>query len=256
MNSCCKRLAAPVLIAVLQTCLLSPGVWAAGAASTPTASTASTATAALAEADERAAAEQRERDAERGRIDAQRKAVNARLAKEEAACYQQFVVDSCLRKARLAARQEDGVLRNRELQINDAERRVRASDRMRTIEEHQMQQQEKQEAGAQRAADSEANAAARGDSRANERQQREQQAGQRAADKTAREAAHAAEMAKRNATEPSRVERARMRFEAKQQKAAERRAKHEKDMADAAASGRKPVAPLPPPPNPVDAASK
>ncbi|WP_353236283.1 hypothetical protein [Diaphorobacter ruginosibacter] len=197
--------------------------------------------------DEQARQVQAERDAERSRIQAQRKEISERLKREEAACYKKFVVDSCLRDARYLARQQDNELRNQELKLNEAERHEKAADRRAFIEQNEQHQQEKIEAGEDKA--DAMDPAARAQSREQEQSRRLTEAQQRAAGQQSKEAAHARDEAKRQAQEPSRVERARMRYEAKQRKAEERRIRHEKDLADAARSGKKPAASLPEPSN-------
>lgn len=185
------------------------------------------------------------RDAERTQIQKQRTAIEQRLNKEEATCYKQFVVDSCLREARAKARAEDGELRGRELRINEAERREKAEERRKFISESEEAQRDKAEAG--QAQIREANPEAQAASREQTRQQRADEAQQRAQQQKSREAANAQEQAKRQSTQPSKVERARMQYEAKQRKAAERRSKHEKDMQDSEKLGKPTPAPLPDP---------
>ncbi|QIL80485.1 hypothetical protein G7047_11660 [Diaphorobacter sp. HDW4A] len=188
---------------------------------------------------------QAQRDVERAEIQKQRSAVEHRLKKEEADCYSQFVVESCLRSARAKARTEDGALRSRELGLNEIERRERADERRNYIRESEEQQREKGEAG--RAKSDAALPGAQTESREQGRQQRELEAQQRARQQKSREAANVQEQSKRDATQPGKVERARMQYEAKQLKAAERRAKHERDLDDAAKLGKPSPAPLPAP---------
>ena len=191
---------------------------------------------------------QEQRDIERAAIQAQRKQVQDRLTKDEAACYKQFVVDSCLREVRGKARTEETTLRNQELKLNEAERRQRAAERREIIQQKDENQREKIEAGQSRAEDA-VSPEDRAENKAQEHQQRAQEAQQRADQQRTREAAHTDSLQKREASEPSQVQRARMQYEAKQQKAAERRAKHEKNLEEAAKSGKPPAAPLPVPTN-------
>ncbi|MDR2335440.1 MAG: hypothetical protein LBE61_18385 [Burkholderiaceae bacterium] len=186
-----------------------------------------------------------ERDAERARIQKERKVIQDHLHAQEAACYKKFAVDACLRDARSEARAQDMTLRGQELKLNEAERREKAADRRAFIEQNEEQQREKIEAGRDKAEATDP--AARAEAHAQERAQRASEAGQRAAQQKSREAAHAQSESKRQASEPGRVERARMRYEAKQRKAEERRVRHEKDMEDAAKSGKTPAASLPEP---------
>lgn len=103
--------------------------------------------AATAVQEEAARQAQLQRQARREQIQAERQAVQAQLGKDEAACYQAFAVNDCLRKVRSKARAADNALRQQELQINDEERREKADQRMRSIEERRQEQQEKLQSG-------------------------------------------------------------------------------------------------------------
>lgn len=181
------------------------------------------------------------RQAQREQIQTRRKTVEAQRSKEEATCYQQFAVEGCLRDARTKARKADNELRQQELQLNDAERREKATQRLRSIEEKRQEQHEKLQAGERPAP---MRGTSRGDAHA-----REQEARQRAAQQQRHAAEHAADLQRRKAAEPQRISESRSRHEAKQQQARERRERHERQKAEAAASGRKQPAPLPEPGN-------
>lgn len=180
-----------------------------------------------------------QRQAERKRIQAERQAIQAQLGKDEAACYQTFAVNSCLRGVRSKARVADNALHRQELQINDEERREKAGERMRSIEERRQEQHDKLEAGEKPAP-----------LRANERkspQEREQEARQRAEQQQRRAAGHAEGLERRRQAEQQSIPESRERYEAKQQQAREHREQNERKKAEAAAAGRTPSAPLPPP---------
>jgi colicin import membrane protein len=64
--------------------------------------------------------------AEKERLKKQREAIEAEHAQREQACHQQFVVNSCLEKARVERQKALQTVRTQELAIEDAERRERA----------------------------------------------------------------------------------------------------------------------------------
>jgi hypothetical protein len=66
---------------------------------------------------------------ERARLAAQREAIAARFAAEERECRERFAVTRCLDDARVGRREALAPLRQRELEIGDAERRARAEAR-------------------------------------------------------------------------------------------------------------------------------
>jgi hypothetical protein len=71
---------------------------------------------------------------ERARIDDERRQVEARYAAEEADCRQRFFVTSCVDQAKARRREGLDILLQQELQLDDAERRRRAADRLQAIE--------------------------------------------------------------------------------------------------------------------------
>ncbi|WP_404302550.1 hypothetical protein [Alicycliphilus denitrificans] len=182
---------------------------------------------------------QLQRQARRAQIQVERQALQAQRSKEEADCYQQFAVHDCLRGVRTQARAADNRLRRQEVQLNDEERREKAAERLRSIEERQQEQRQGVQPGERPPA-----------MRATERgsaQMREQQARQRAEQQQRRSAEHAADQQQHRQAERQRAAESRARYEAKQQKARERREQHQRDQAQAAGSGRKASAPLPDP---------
>ncbi|WP_370682461.1 hypothetical protein [Comamonas sp. GB3 AK4-5] len=82
-------------------------------------------------------ARQAQRDAERRSISARRQVQAAQQHKEETACYRRFAVENCLAKVREQARTEESALHQRELELNDAERREKSSERLHSIEQKQ-----------------------------------------------------------------------------------------------------------------------
>ena len=72
--------------------------------------------------------------AERARIASERAAAKARLAEQERACREQFVVTACLETARKEERATLARLRRVELVLDDAERREAAARRRQSIQ--------------------------------------------------------------------------------------------------------------------------
>ena len=73
--------------------------------------------------------------ARRAALAQQRQALAADLQLKEAQCHQRFLVEDCLRAERKHYRAQEAEIRSREMAINDAERRERARERLRTIQE-------------------------------------------------------------------------------------------------------------------------
>jgi colicin import membrane protein len=73
--------------------------------------------------------------AERARIEHAREKVEAVYKTEEKACYGKFAVNDCLAKARAKRRTAMSDLRRQEIAINDLERKRKAAERQRSIEE-------------------------------------------------------------------------------------------------------------------------
>jgi len=78
------------------------------------------------------------RKVERDRIKMEREALMARRQQDEAVCFQRFAVEDCLRGVRAKARESHDRLRAQEIELNDAERREKAVERLRAIEDKQM----------------------------------------------------------------------------------------------------------------------
>lgn len=74
-------------------------------------------------------------EVERARIASERADVDARYAREEAACYGKFAVNDCLNEARARRRAALADLRRQDISINDAERKRKGAEAMKRIEE-------------------------------------------------------------------------------------------------------------------------
>lgn len=97
---------------------------------------------------------QKERDAERAEIAGKRAIIEQQRAAEDKLCYQKFSVESCLADAREQARVKDAPLRERELEINDVERKEKAAAKLKSIEDKKaenaavpMKSQQREKAG-------------------------------------------------------------------------------------------------------------
>lgn len=185
--------------------------------------------------------------AERARIAAERGKAEARYQDEERACWARFAVNDCLAEARARRRSALADLRRQEISLNDAERKQRAAQRLRSVEQR-----------ADRAPPPAAPPKIR------DRGDRDATAAQRAAEQAARQAEHASrssekrpahsaarveeELARREAERASRAARAAenvRRREARQREASERQEALERRRA---ARQKPPAAPLPVPP--------
>ncbi len=183
--------------------------------------------------------------AERARIAAERSQVEAQYHAEERACWGRFGVNGCLAGSRAKRRAALADLRRQEISLNDAERKQRAAQRLRSIEERPAP-------------------AAPPPPKIRDRRERDAKAAQRAAEQAAREADHARraqakppaddgarvadELARREAERASRAERAAAnvrRREALQQEASKRQEALQRRLA---ARHKPPAAPLPAPP--------
>lgn len=74
-------------------------------------------------------------DREREQINAERAALEAKFDIEEAACYKKFAVNNCLNAIKLRRREAMTGLKQREVALNDQQRRERAADQLRKTEE-------------------------------------------------------------------------------------------------------------------------
>ncbi|WP_156919808.1 hypothetical protein [Comamonas composti] len=179
---------------------------------------------------------QAEREAERGRIELQRADIERRKTAAETLCYQRFAVEDCLRDVRRQAREELHPLRERELQLNQAQRRENAEFRRQQIEAKKADKAasglKAQQRPPAQPRDTEAL-----------RSQREQQARERAAQQADNQRRHEAQQNQRQASEAQRRSQARADYEAKIRAAEERKAR----AAEAARERGPTAAPLPAP---------
>lgn len=192
-----------------------------------------------------AAAASAHRQAEHDRIRHERDAIRARKLQDEAACYQRFAVEDCLRGVRAGARDAEGRLRTQEIELNDAERKEKAEERLRSIED---KQRSAPAPSTEARGDPDAvlrNGSSAPQSGAGGMAQRDQEAAARAKEQRDRVNKQTQEQAARTSTSVQRAAEARARHAQALQAAQERRARAEKNKADAAAQGHKPAAPLP-----------
>ena len=185
------------------------------------------------------------RKAEHERIHSERAAITAQRQQDEAACYQRFSVEDCLRSVRAKVRDAESRLRNQEIELNDAERKEKAAERLRSIEEKTKGVPAAPAQGGMPGASVRGAPVANPQSNKATMAQREQDAKRRAQDQRNRVQTQAAEQATRNTQNADRAAKARARQAEVIKAAEERRARVEKSQADAAAAGRKPAAPLP-----------
>lgn len=170
------------------------------------------------------------RTAERERIHLEQAAIAARLKQAEAACYQRFAVEDCLRSERRRARAERAVLRQRESVLDDTERRERAALRLQDIEQRRDAAQPPQPR----------TAASRPTKALNS-----QAPEQRARRQSERSEAVQAEQAKRQQERQQQAARDRQRLQERQQAASDRKARVQQEQEQEKARGRQPAAPLP-----------
>lgn len=185
------------------------------------------------------------RKAEHERIHSERAAITAKRQQDEAACYQRFSVENCLRDVRAKVRDAETRLRNQEIELNDAERKEKAAERLRSIEEKTKGVPAAPAQGGAPGASLRGAPAANPQSNKATMSQREHDAERRAQDQRNRVQTQATEQATRNTQNADRAAKARARQAEVIKAAEERRARVEKSQADAAAAGRTPAAPLP-----------
>jgi colicin import membrane protein len=174
--------------------------------------------------------------AERARIEAERTRLREGVAKDEAACYQRFAVNDCLRGVHTRARAPMEELRRQEILLNDAERQRQTQEQFKEIQEKAAARSQSDELQKREAA----------------RQQSEERA-KRAEQKKAAASAPVKPVAPRQAapvsspgeSAQSRAE-SKKAFEEKQRQAQARKAERDKALAEKA--GRPPAKPLPLPP--------
>lgn len=85
-------------------------------------------------------------DAERLRISNERAALEAGFSREDAACYQKFLVNNCLDEIKIRRRDAMADLRRQEISINDQERKARGAEQIQKTEDKASPEKQQQEA--------------------------------------------------------------------------------------------------------------
>ena len=98
---------------------------------------AARALAATAPPDSDAAALQPWLDAQRARMEGERRVAVQRFEADEKACWQRFAVNACVRQARVQRRGVLDRLRQEELAVNEVERQRRTAARLRQLQDKQ-----------------------------------------------------------------------------------------------------------------------
>ncbi len=196
-----------------------------------------------------------QRAAQRSGIEQERKQNLAQRKQAEVKCYRLFAVEDCLRDARNEWRQVETRLRAQEVQINDAERKEKAQERLRQIEEKQSSAADAAgPAGAASAASATVRNASQGAKPAAREKSpgtvvlRDREAQERASQQRARQSSQAAEQSAREKESAERAAKARQRQLDAEKASEAHRARRDKEQAQSAADGHKPAAPLPTPP--------
>lgn len=176
------------------------------------------------------------KETEEARLKQERSAIDKRLAAEEAACYQKFAVNGCLRSARQQARSERAAVQQRENDLKNAARRERT-------DAHRQELQDKQAAAAEKAALGGAHPAPTGP-----RAHRPNPSAPSAHRSTANQSASAGNAEQARARRAQDAAQARQRLLDKQSAAAERAQAQQRRQAQREASDHPQAAPLPDPP--------
>jgi colicin import membrane protein len=182
-----------------------------------------------------AAQDAREIAAERQRIQDERSRIEAAFLDEQKDCYQRFAVTGCIQAARARRREVMSDLRRQEIGLNDLERKQRTAERLRELEDKEVQQ--RRELEERRAKGQEEQAA---------RDQREAEKAQKATQAASAAQARAAARAGKQPAPKQAIDGPanQQRYEQRMEEAREHRAKVEQR---AAQSGKAPR-PLPVPP--------
>ena len=196
-----------------------------------------------------------QRASQRAGIAQERKQNLAQRKQAEVKCYRLFAVEDCLWDARNEWRLVETRLRTQEVQINDAERKEKAQERLRQIEEKQSSAADATgpAAGASAASATVRNPTQGGKSATREKSPgtvvlRDREAQERASQQRARQSSQAAEQSAREKESAERAAKARQRQLDAEKASEARRARRDKERARSAADGHKPAASLPTPP--------
>ena len=136
------------------------------------------------------AAHAAEDQAERERLKAERTAIEARFNEQEKACRARFAVTDCVKDAQRERNAALGNVRRQERILNDAERKQRAAERQKELEERNSPEKKAADAERRRQA-------------VLDQQEREARAAEKAQKKSQDEASKAARAASRTSKEPS-----------------------------------------------------
>jgi len=183
--------------------------------------------------------------AQRARIAAERSEAQAAFRAQEKACYRTFAVNDCLGTAKARNRQVLTDLRRQEISLNDAQRKRKAAQHLREIEERSSPEKQQQEAQQRAAALA-------------EQRDREALADRKAADRASSEASRPARAAGRQEHASRKQAEASAARSRRAEEAAQNLKKHEQRLMEAEdrkasvdkrlAERKKPAAkPLPPP---------
>jgi len=173
------------------------------------------------------------------RIQTERGYQEARYAKEEAACYQRFAVNDCLRNVRVRRRLTMEDLRRQEIAVNDVQRRQKGVEEIQRLEEKSSLQNQQE-------------AAERREAAIQEHKERLERAEQKKIDKLQAEQDRLSPTPRaerdKSSDRPTAESRAadKQEYEEKQRQAQESRARRDKALADKV--GKPPAKPLPTPP--------
>ena len=164
----------------------------------------------------------------------QREQIEARKLEAEKACWQRFAVEGCLRDVRAQAREQDNVLRSRELDINNEARQEKAAERLRQIEQKKNEKQASAPVTSSlRSKDVPEKPTTKSPADiAQAEAERAQAAQERAAEKNARVAEQQATLAEHALTESERRAKVKKNMQDKQQAAEARRAAKADDIAN------------------------
>jgi hypothetical protein len=180
--------------------------------------------------------------AQRSRIAAERAQAEAVFREKEKACYARFAVNDCLAEAKAQRRQVLADLRRQEVTLNDAQRKRKAAEHLRAIEERSSPEKQQREAQQR-------------DKSLADRQDREAAAARKAADRAASQASAPANAAQRqeqvvrrqaeaSAARNERAEEAAQNLKRRQQRLAEaqeRKASLDKRLAERKKPAAKPL---------------
>jgi hypothetical protein len=116
--------------------------------------------------------ESKEVAADRARIAAERKRIEAAFQSEQKACYARFSVSGCIEDAKARRSSQLGDLRRQEISLNDAQRKARAADRVKELDQKRADEARKQSEAAAKGAEQAAARERRAEDKAAKAQER------------------------------------------------------------------------------------